>query len=247
MLSVEPFLPAVLGHAVRVKKSGRIWRTPRSKRAGVVRNVCQALKKSYGLPRFGNPSRPLDDLVYIVLSNKTGPTVARAVFRRLKTKFKSWDRVADASLASIIGILRPAGLARVKARHLRASLRRIRDRFGTCSLRSLAGAELEAVQSYLCSLPGVSEKVAKCVMMYTLGLDVLPVDAHVHRIASRLGWTSRKRADQCHAELESLITPRNRFAFHVGCVAHGRAVCRPLSPRCGDCTLQKHCRHARKQ
>ena len=90
-------------------------------------------------------------------------------------------------------------------------------------------------------LDGVSEKVAKCVMMYTLGFDVLPVDVHVHRVATRLEWTNRKRADQCHEELEALVKPRYRFAFHVDCICHGRAVCRPKNPRCNDCVIRRYC------
>ncbi len=96
---------------------------------------------------------------------------------------------------------------------------------------------VEETGELLVSLPGVSEKVAKCIMMYTLNHRVLPVDVHVHRVVSRLGWTKRKRADQCHQELESLVPPRWRYAFHVGCVLHGRAVCRAQKPLCGNCSI----------
>jgi hypothetical protein len=54
------------------------------RRAQVVRRVCEALTGTYGLPRFGNPANPIDDLVYIVLSNRTSPDMARAVYARLK-------------------------------------------------------------------------------------------------------------------------------------------------------------------
>lgn len=85
--------------------------------------------------------------------------------------------------------------------------------------------------------------MAKCAMMCALGFDVLPVDAHVHRIAVRLGWTVRKRADQCHEELESVVAPQYRFGFHVACIAHGRAVCRPAKPRCDGCVIRTYCEY----
>jgi endonuclease III len=42
-------------------------------------------------------------------------------------------------------------------------------------------------QSYLTSLPGVGLKTAKCILMYSLNREVLPVDTHVWRLSVRLG------------------------------------------------------------
>jgi endonuclease III len=223
------------------KKTGAIWRNPNPVRARVVRSVCTTLTRRYGNPRFGNPTDPLDDLIFIILSNKTTPTTARVTYKRLKERFRKWDNILRSPTSTLRSLLRPAGLSAVKSRHIRAALRAIKNQFGTCDLKALKRATFEDAQHFLISLPGVSEKVAKCVMIYTLGLPVLPVDTHVHRITRRLGWTSRKRADQCHAELEALVPPPLRRRFHVACIAHGREVCRPLSPSCDDCCIKRHC------
>ena len=115
-----------------------------------------------------------------------------------------------------------------------------------CDLSYLASLETQAAQEYPVSIPGVSKKVAKCVLMYTMHGTVLPVDSHVHRVARRLGWTARKRADQCHEELESLVPPHRRYAFHVDCIEHGRAVCRPQKPNCQICTISGYCEFFRR-
>lgn len=224
-----------------ISRTGRIWNDLPRHRAQSIRRVCETIEWEYGRPRFGNPQSPIDDLVYIVLSNKTSPETAKKTFRKLKRRFPNWDEMIDARLSDVRSILRPAGLSDVKSRQLRGALRRIRRDFGKCSLNRLKQLSADEAQEYLTSLQGVSEKVAKCVMMYTLNFDVLPVDAHVHRVATRLGWTDRKRADQCHAELEALVKPRYRFAFHVGCIAHGRSICRPSQPECESCLIQKYC------
>jgi endonuclease III len=223
------------------RRTGKIWDQSARRRSRVTRSVWEALKREYGRPRFGNPRNPVDDLVYIVLSNKTGPEIAAQTFRSLKHRFASWEELMAAPAAELRRLLRPAGLSAVKSRQLRGALGKMRKDFGGCSLRQLRRLSAEEAEAYLTSLQGISNKVAKCVMMYTLGFDVLPVDAHVHRIAVRLGWTARKRADQCHEELESLIDPPYRFGFHVGCIAHGRAVCRPTNPRCNSCVLRDYC------
>jgi hypothetical protein len=88
---------------------------------------------------------------------------------------------------------------------------------------------------------GVSDKVARCVMMYTMEFEVLPVDAHVHRVARRLGWTNQERPEHSHEELEALVPPNLRYTFHVDCVAHGRELCRPIHPRCSPCALKLQC------
>jgi len=211
-----------------------------------VKAVCDAFRRTYGTSRLGNPKQPLDDLVSIVISNKTSPVMAREVYWRLKKRFKKWDDVLALPFLALRSILKPAGLSRVKGQQLRATFRKIKNDFGTCSLRGLKGKSEQEIHGYLTSLPGVSDKVAKCVAMYTMGARVLPVDAHVHRVATRLGWTARKRADQCHEELESLVAPDWRYGFHVGCVLHGRAICRPMRPRCLECCVNHYCAYFNK-
>ena len=223
------------------KRTGTIWRQPSTARTRTVRVVCNVLRKTYGSPRFGNPSAPLDDLIYIILSNKTSPKMTRATYKRVRSRFLDWDAALDAPISALRSLLKPAGLSAVKSRQIRAALRSIEHDFGACDLKSLKRLAPEAAQEYLVGLPGVSEKVAKCVMMYTLNLPVLPVDTHVHRVSLRLGWTARKRADQCHAELEALVPARFRRSFHVTCIAHGRKVCRPHAPKCEQCCIKQRC------
>jgi endonuclease III len=226
--------------------SGTLWcRTPRLRNA-VIRRVCNRLHKHYGEPRLGNPSDPLDDLIYIILSNRTSPTAATDTYHRLKVEFEHWSAVAIAPIRTLRRILLPLGLSTTRSQQIRSLLRQINHRFGSCDLNLIRSWPDDAVHEYLISLPGVSDKVAKCVMMYTLGREVLPVDVHVHRIASRLGWVSRRRADQCHPELEAIVPMALRFSFHVDCVAHGRAVCRPKFPRCRECVISDDCEFAKR-
>ena len=236
------YLTAVDKHETHTfRRTGAIWRRSSTYRTHAVQSVCRVLTKSYGNPRFGNPFDPLDDLVYIILSNKTAPRTARKTYQRLLQRFAKWDEILSTPLSVLRSLLKPAGLSAVKSRHIRAALRSIKARFGICDLKALRRLAPDAAQNYLVGLPGVSEKVAKCVMMYTLNLRVLPVDTHVHRISVRLGWTARKRGDQCHAELEALVPPPLRRCFHVTCIAHGRKVCRPLKPRCLECSINQYC------
>jgi endonuclease III len=207
--------------------------------------VCERLRSLYGKPRLGNPKNVLDDLVFIVISNKTSLKMAVQTFRRMKETYGDWNELLDRPLGTLRSLLKPAGLSNVKSDQLRRALRKIRRDCGTCDLEALKHKSHDAVHEYLTSLPGVSDKVSKCVMMYTMGALVLPVDAHVHRVATRLGWTNRKRADQCHRELEALVPPKWRYAFHVDCILHSRNVCRPHEPHCASCCVSEFCEYFR--
>lgn len=228
---------------LRYKKTGTIWCQPSSVRTRTVRRVCEIFTNVYGSPRFGNPQDSLDDLIYIILSNKTSPRTARSIYKKVKLRFQSWDDILAAPVSTLRAMLKPAGLHVTKSRHIRSALCLIKDRFGSCDLKQLRKMSPATVENYLVSLPGVSQKVAKCVMMYTLNLPVLPVDTHVHRISRRLGWTARRRADQCHSELEALVPPTLRRKFHVACIVHGRRVCRPQDPKCHNCCIRSYCEY----
>jgi len=226
--------------------SGEIWKKPKRLRNETVERVCRGLKRAYGAPRLGNPSDPLDDLIYIVLSNKTGPRIARKTYDNLRHHFRDWEQLLAAPISALRRELKPAGLSSVKSRQIRGALRSIKNQFGVCGLGALRGKPADETEAFLVGLPGISKKVAKCIMMYTLNAQVLPVDVHVHRIARRLGWTARKRADQCHEELESLVPAKWRYAFHVDCVLHGRRICRPNEPLCRSCCIRRSCEYFRK-
>ena len=88
--------------------------------------------------------------------------------------------------------------------------------------------------SYLVSLPGVGPKTARCVLMYSLGRYVLPVDTHVWRVSERLGWVAGgKHPDERRsAELEGKIDPSLRDQLHV-----------PASPSCLTAERRAACTH----
>lgn len=217
-----------------------IWKKPGGVRKKIVNTVCERLQASFGKPRLGNPRNPVDDLIFLMLSNRTQPETARSVFNSLKSA-GDWDSVSGFPVRSLERKIQKAGLAKKRSRQIKQALQQIARDFGTCRLEDLRGWTEEQAHEYLTGLPGVSDKVAKCIMMYTLGFNVLPVDIHVFRVSSRLGWTSRCRADQCHHDLQSLVSPGSRYAFHVGCICLGRTVCTSNQPKCAACPIQKFC------
>ena len=151
-------------------------------RAARVRGVCGILRAAYGMPRFGNPTDPLDDLIYVIVSTRTTMAVAQRISGQLKAAFAIWDDALRPPVSRLRRILKPSGLSVKKSRQIVTALRRIKTRFGRCDLRPLSTQSDGQIEKFLVSLPGVSEKVAKCVMMYVMHRRVLPVDVHVYRV-----------------------------------------------------------------
>jgi endonuclease III len=231
---------AVMGVGERAKTR---WPTkPRS----LVARWCELLSQRYGDPRHGNKRNPLDELVYIVLSTRTNQQVFRSVYSDLKRAFPSWDDVRGHRVAEFHRILAPGGLSSLKAYQLLAIFSALRAEFGRTTLAPLRAMSDEDAEGFLMRLPGVGKKVAKCVLMYSLDRQVLPVDVHTHRVALRLGLAAKRRPDTSQDLIESQVPPELRYRFHVNAVAHGRAVCLPRKPMCAACVLRECCAHPKE-
>lgn len=200
------------------------------------------LRVAYGEPRHHNPANPLDDLIFLVLSRMTQEVKYLRSYRALRHKLPSWGAVMDASVNDLEELLQDAGLAPTKSRHIQAILKEIQVREGALDLSTLHSLSDEEAEAYLTSLPGVARKTARCVMLYALGRETCPVDAHVWRVMKRLGVAPEKAwSESASRRLEELIPRSIRGSLHVTLVAHGREVCRARSPRCGECVLLGLC------
>jgi len=102
-----------------------------------VEGVIRRLERAYGQRPWRTWGPPLDELIATVLSQNTTDTNSGLAMERLRRAMPDWDTAADAPLAKIAAAIRPAGLHRQKARHIRAILRRIRRERGRVALDHL--------------------------------------------------------------------------------------------------------------
>lgn len=175
----------------------------------------------------------------------TGPSYER-VYDRLKVALPDWRLLLRVPLQDLSALIADAGLATQRAARLVEIARILVRDFGFVSLTPLARMSDQDAFAYLTALPGVGPKSAKCVMMYSLNREVLPVDTHTARLAFRLGIVPTARASATDRDLEQVVPPSLRYDFHVNAVAHGRAVCRAVRPRCIECALRSVCPYGRR-
>ena len=222
--------------------------TTASRSTARIYEIESRLRSEYGQPRHHNPTDPLDDLIFLVLSRMTQETKYVRTYRGLREHYPSWDLVREAPRPSVEQLLHDAGPAPTKAKQIKEILDEILAREGELNLDRLEQLEDDEAERYLTSLPGVSLKTARCVLLYALDREKLPVDAHVWRIAKRLGLAPSKPWSEAGGRaLETDVPAPLRASLHVTLLAHGRAVCRARVPRCEGCCVLDLCPHGQDQ
>ena len=143
--------------------------TLRTRRQRARRSV-RLLKVRYRSPLLNNKPDPLDELVFIILSQMTTSPSYERVYDRLKCAMPDWQFLIETPIDDLSSLIADAGLSGQRAIRLKQIACRLTQDFGEVSLAKLTDYDDETAQRYLTSLPGVGVKTAKCVMMYSLGL-----------------------------------------------------------------------------
>lgn len=206
-----------------------------------ITSICDGLDKCYGVRKWERTKPILDELIYTILSQNTSAGNCDNAFRELTARFAAWEAVAAAPVEQIASAIRCGGLANRKAPRIKRILEEIDGGQGTLDLEWIAEKPDAEALDYLLGFDGVGRKTAACVLMFSLGRPVLPVDTHVHRVAMRIALIGNVSADAAHDLLQEIVEPERIYSFHVNMVTHGRQVCHARGPECPRCAINNLC------
>ena len=213
-----------------------------------MKGVLEALRRMYGPRPWQCWGRGVDILVETILSQNTSNANSSAGFRRLRRRFRSWNQVMNAAVEEVEKCIRISGLSRVKAPRIQSILRQIKADQGKIDLEFLKERSAEDAYEYLMRFDGVGPKTANCVLLFSFGMPVFPVDTHIHRIAIRLGLIpERSSPEEAHRLLKEMIEPEHRYEMHILLIEHGRRTCKARSPVCERCELVAMCPYGRSR
>ena len=204
----------------------------------------ERLGERYDHPTWAGPRLDtVSELVLTVLAQNTADVNSFRAFTALRDRYGSWNEVLHAPTDELEDVIRPGGLAPTKSRRIQHVLAEVHEATGgTWDLGFLGTRPLEEARDWLTSLPGIGRKTASIILLFNFGRAAMPVDTHVHRVATRLGMLPpRTPLDRAHDLLEEVLAPEEMYRFHVCLIRHGRDTCRAPRPICGLCPLTDVC------
>ena len=175
---------------------------------------------------------PFQLLAATIMSAQTTDEAVNSVTPALFARYPTPGDLAAADPAEVEKLIHPTGFFRAKTRSLLGMAAAIEERFG---------GEVPPTMEDLVTIPGVGRKTANVVRSVGFGLPGLPVDTHVGRLSRRLGLTAQTDPVKVEADLDAIVAARERGAFSLRLILHGRRICQARKPRCAECVLAHIC------
>ena len=172
-------------------------------------------------------------LVATVLSAQCTDARVNKVTPDLFDRFPNPEALAVADVLEVERLVYTTGFFRAKARNL-VSL--------AASLVENHGGIVPSKLDDLTGLPGVGRKTAHVVLgnAFSVASGVV-VDTHVKRLSFRLGLTGQTNPVAIERDLAAIIPRKHWVDFSHRLIAHGRATCVAIRPRCATCLLGSLC------
>jgi endonuclease-3 len=213
----------------------------------IILAIDKLLKRRYGTPeRSVKLPNPVDLLIATILSQNTNDRNSYKAFQNLKKKYSGWEDAAKDRVTSIEKVIRIAGLGKQKSAAIKNFLSSLLKERGRVSLKHLQNLSNKEVLAELIKYRGVGVKTAGCVLLFSLGRNVCPVDTHVHRTLNRIGIVKTKSPDKTFFALKNNIPDNTAHSLHTNLIKLGRDICRPLKPNCTHCPLISVCEYEPK-
>ena len=207
-----------------------------------VSEIVQRLEAALGTPKWEGKGDPLGDLILTVLSQSTNDNNRDVAYARLRQRFPEWQSVMEAPATEIADAIRPAGLGNQKSVRIRGILIWIKKTYGSFDLSFLCESDPDEIINTFMQLKGVGIKTISVVLMFTCGVDIFPVDTHVHRICKRLELVPQNAtAEKTHHLMQPLIPAGSCYSLHMNFLKLGRTICQARTPKCRECSLNDIC------
>jgi len=182
--------------------------------------------------KIGQKADPFRILVGCLISARTRDEVTEAACSRLFQRIKGPKGLLKLTLRQLEKEICPVAFYRNKAKALKSLSTDLIDRFD--------GQVPETLEELL-TLQGVGRKTANLTLILAFDGMGICVDTHVHRIANRWGYVETTTPDETETVLRKKLPQKYWKRINEWLVGFGQTVCKPLSPLCTQCPVEKHC------
>ena len=214
---------------------------PKAKRKNGGRDVdrmIRAMGKAIGksLPTVSRIARqkrdPFKILISTVLSLRTKDEVTMDASKRLFVIADTAKKLSTTPVRTIEMAIYPVGFYKTKARSIKKIASQIDNEH--------AGVVPDTIDELL-KFKGVGRKTANLVVTLGYGRDGICVDTHVHRVSNRLSLVKTKTPEQTEFALMDVLPKKFWIGYNELLVSFGQQVCKPISPLCSTCPLERGC------
>ncbi|MBT8365141.1 MAG: endonuclease III [Deltaproteobacteria bacterium] len=201
--------------------------------------VIQILKnevQQWQMPVVGHYSQsPFTILISCLLSLRTQDKTTGEASARLFRQAQTPRAMLKLPTSVIEKTIYPVGFYKTKAKNIKKICQILLSRN--------EGSVPDDIDELL-KLPGVGRKTANLVVTMGYNRPGICVDTHVHRITNRWGYVRTKTPQKTEMALRDKLPRRYWIIINELLVAYGQNICKPISPFCSQCKIQRYCDRA---
>lgn len=175
---------------------------------------------------------PFRVLISTILSLRTKDETTAGASKRLFKSADTPEKILRLGEKKVRELIYPVGFYRVKAKNIISACHRLIDDYSTVVPDDI---------DELLKFEGVGRKTANLVISLGYSKPAICVDIHVHRISNRLGYIKTGAPDKTEIKLREKLPRRYWIEYNSILVAFGQKICRPVSPFCSSCPVEKYC------
>lgn len=181
---------------------------------------------------------PFQLLIAVILSAQCTDEQVNKVTPVLFARFPTPEAMCQADLEELEKLVYSTGFYKNKAKNIREA---------ACIIVKQFNGQVPDTMEGLLKLPGVARKTANIVLYNAYGIVAgIPVDTHVKRLATRLGWTTSANPDKIEQDLMRLFPKEEWGQLSYLLIEHGRAVCNAKKPLCNVCHIRDLCSYGKE-
>ncbi len=175
---------------------------------------------------------PFKVLVSCILSLRTQDKTTGEASERLFELSPDVKSMSKLTVKKIEKAIYPVGFYKIKADRIKELCRVIIN-----DHNSKVPDDLDELLKF----KGVGRKTANLVITLGYKKPGICVDTHVHRITNRWGYVKTKTPEKTEFALRKKLPEKYWLEINGLLVAFGQGICRPISPLCSKCNIEKFC------
>ena len=153
--------------------------------------------------------------------------------KELFGKCASMEELDALSEDELIGIIKPCGLYKSKAKSIKTFAHLYCSEWG---------GKVPHDTASLMKCPGVGKKIANLIIGEVYGIPAVVVDTHCKRVMYRIGITDNTDPVKVEKNICEVFPEETWIMLGHQAVELGRTYCDSRSPKCGECPLTSFCK-----